>query len=58
MVTGKDAPPQPEARDTIPLTAWQKRIGICLLLFYLAMIAITIATLPYVDSLTTRSSFE
>ena len=27
---------------------WQKVIGVCLLLFYLAMIVITIATLPYV----------
>jgi glucan phosphoethanolaminetransferase (alkaline phosphatase superfamily) len=35
-------------RDTVSLTNWQKVIGVCLLLFYLAMIVITIATLPYV----------
>jgi len=29
------------------LTKWQKAAGICLLIFYLAMIVITIATLPY-----------
>jgi hypothetical protein len=58
MVVGKVAPGQAQTEDPKPLTKWQKRMGICLLLFYLAMIAITIATLPYVDSLTTRSSFE
>jgi hypothetical protein len=34
--------------DTPGLTKAQKAIGICLLLFYLAMIGVTIATLPYV----------
>lgn len=38
----------PETPETEGLTKWQKILGILLLLFYLAMIAITIATLPYV----------
>ena len=29
------------------LTQWQKALGVCLLLFYVAMIVITIITLPY-----------
>ena len=40
-------PSQPDAQDTAPLTKLQKVAGVCLLVFYLAMIAITIATLPY-----------
>jgi hypothetical protein len=58
MFIRKVAPPQAETPDTMPLTRLQKTMGICLLLFYLAMIAITIATLPYVDSVTNRISFE
>ena len=46
-----------EAKDT-SLTNWQKAIGIGLLLFYVAMIAITIATLPYVGDVASRSTFE
>jgi hypothetical protein len=45
---GKVVPRQAETKDTVPLTRLQKSIGVCLLLFYVAMIAITIATLPYV----------
>ena len=41
-------PRRAETQDTVILTNWQKVIGVCLLLFYLAMIVITIATLPYV----------
>ena len=37
-----------KTEDTTSLTKRQKVIAICLLLFYLTMIAITIATLPYV----------
>jgi len=49
MVTiGKVAPSQAETQDTVRLTRVQKAIGACLLLFYVAMIVITIATLPYV----------
>ena len=45
--------------DPARLTKWQKRIGICLLLFYVAMIAVTIATLPYVANVVAnRVSFE
>ena len=47
MVATEKVPPpgQAETQDTVGLTRWQKAIGICLLFFYLAMIAITIATL-------------
>jgi hypothetical protein len=44
MVTNRTVVP----RRVKTLTNWQKVIGVCLLLFYLAMIVITIATLPYV----------
>jgi len=48
MVTNKTVvPPSPNAPE-VSLTHWQKVVGVCLLLFYLAMIVITIATLPYV----------
>ena len=48
MVTSRIVVPRrAEAQDTVSLTKWQKVIGVCLLLFYLAMIVITIATLPY-----------
>ena len=36
-----------ETPETAGLTKSQKILGILLLLFYLAMIAVTIATLPY-----------
>jgi|tagenome__1003787_1003787.scaffolds.fasta_scaffold20740209_2 hypothetical protein len=45
---GKVVPRQAETKDTLSLTRLQKSIAVCLLLFCLAMIAITIATLPYV----------
>ena len=49
MVTNRTVVPRrAQTQDTVRLTNWQKVIGLCLLLFYLAMIAITIATLPYV----------
>jgi hypothetical protein len=49
MVTNRTVvPPRANTQDTVSLTKWQKVIGICLLLFYLVMIVITIATLPYV----------
>ena len=49
MVTTRTVVPRrAETQDTASLTKWQKVIGVCLLLFYLAMIVITIATLPYV----------
>jgi hypothetical protein len=41
------APQQSTARERAGLSKGQKTLGICLLLFYVAMIAITIATLPY-----------
>jgi len=49
MVTNRTVVPRrAKTQDTVRLTNWQKVIGLCLLLFYLAMIAITIVTLPYV----------
>ena len=49
MATNRTVVPRrAKTQDTVRLTNWQKVIGLCLLLFYLAMIAITIATLPYV----------
>jgi hypothetical protein len=53
-----DPPGPPETQDTASLTRGQKVIGACLLLFYLAMIAITIATLPFVADVPARSTFE
>jgi hypothetical protein len=52
MVMNRTVGPwQPTTRETVPLTNWQKVIGVCLLLFYLGMIVITIATLPYVANI-------
>ena len=52
MVTNRIVVPgQEKTQDTVSLTNWQKVIGVCLLLFYLAMIVITIATLPYVANI-------
>ena len=49
MVTNRTVVPRrANTQDTVSLTNWQKVIGVCFLLFYLAMIVITIATLPYV----------
>jgi hypothetical protein len=49
MVTNRsEVPRRVKTQDTVSLTNWQKVLGVCLLLFYLAMIVITIATLPYV----------
>ena len=59
MVTIRPVVPQrAETQDTVSLTTWQKVIGVCLLLFYLAMIVVTIATLPYVANVASRSTFE
>jgi hypothetical protein len=41
------APQHLDTPERPSLTKWQTAVGICLLLFYLAMIVITIATLPY-----------
>ncbi len=43
---------QADTHDVGTLTKRQKLIGICLFLFYLTMIAATIATLPYVSDVT------
>ena len=48
MTTTRSTPPQLRARQNVDLTRVQKVIGVCLLLFYLVMIGVTIATLPYV----------
>ncbi len=61
MATIRDGEPQRAElqADQARLTKWQKRVGICLLLFYVAMIAVTFATLPYVASdVANRVSFE
>jgi hypothetical protein len=59
MATSKAVLPRPtEAKHTAALTQGQKIIGVCLLLFYLAMIGITIATLPYVTNVENRAVFE
>jgi hypothetical protein len=50
MVTNRTVVPErAKTQGTVSLTNWQKVIGVCLLLFYLAMIVITIATLPYAN---------
>jgi hypothetical protein len=49
MATNRTVVPRrAKTQDTVSLTTWQKMIGVCLLLIYLLMIVITIATLPYV----------
>jgi hypothetical protein len=48
FTNGTVVPRRAKTQDTVSLTNWQKVVGVCLLLFYLAMIVITIATLPYV----------
>jgi hypothetical protein len=59
MATSKAVLPQPpEAKHTAALTLGQKIIAVCLLLFYLAMIGITIATLPYVTDVENKAVFE
>jgi hypothetical protein len=60
MVTIRtEVPQRVETQNPEALTKWQKVIGVCLLLFYITMIAVTIATLPYVaDNVATRSTFE
>jgi hypothetical protein len=50
---------QAESEGTAGLTKGQKVIGVCLLLFYLAMIGITVATLPYAAGVDeSRAVFE
>jgi hypothetical protein len=44
--------------DPAGLTTAQKVIGLCLLLFYFAMIGVTLATLPYAASVQGQSLFE
>ena len=59
MATSKAVLPQPpEANHAAALTRGQKIIAVCLLLFYLAMIGITIATLPYVADVENKAVFE
>jgi hypothetical protein len=59
MATSKAVLPRsPEAKHTTALTRGQKIIAVCLLLFYLAMIGVTIATLPYVAEVENRAVFE
>jgi hypothetical protein len=41
---------------TAPFSRWEKMIGVCLLVVYLAMIGVTIATSPYVVA--NRNIFE
>ena len=39
-----------DSGDAGPLTKREKVIGLCLLAIYVAMIAVTIATLPYLSN--------
>jgi hypothetical protein len=56
---GAGGPTRAEEQDSEGLTKWQKVIGVGLLLFYFAMIAVTIATLPYVtNDVASRAGFE
>ena len=47
---------QPEA--SAPLTRREKLIGIWLLIFYLIMIAVTVATLPYFSDEQNQAAFD
>ena len=59
MTTSKAVVPrQMETEGTAGLTKGQKIIGVCLLAFYVAMIEITIATLPYVAKVENTAVFE
>jgi hypothetical protein len=59
MTTSKAVVPrQMETEGTAGLTKGQKIIGVCLLLFYLVTIGITIATLPYVAEVESKAVFE
>ena len=56
MVTIKTGVPRrAETQGTVTLTRGQKVLGVCLLIFYLAMIGVTIATSPYTVN---RNTFE
>jgi hypothetical protein len=48
MISRTVVPWRAKTQETASLSNWQKVIGVCLLLFYLVMIVVTIATLPYV----------
>jgi hypothetical protein len=48
MINRTVVPARSEQQHAVSLTKRQKVIGLCLLLFYLVMIVITIVTLPYV----------
>ena len=52
---GTQAPKQEEIQGAVSLTMQQKVIGVLLLLFYLVMIGVTIATSSFVES---RGIFE
>ena len=59
MVTIKTVVPrQAKTQGAASLTRSQKVISILLLLFYLAMIGITIATSPFVTSIPNRSAYD
>jgi hypothetical protein len=59
MATSKAVVPRPtDTTHTAALTPGQKIIGVCLLAFYVAMIEITIATLPYVAKVENTAVFE
>jgi hypothetical protein len=59
MATSKEVVPQQwEMGGAAGLTKGKKVFGVCLLLFYLAMIAVTIVTLPYVTNVESGTVFE
>ena len=51
-----DARLSAETRGRTDLTTLQKMIGWCLLIFYIAMIGVTIATLKYTDAIPSTSA--
>ena len=57
MLIKTELPQRSEQQET-KLTNQEKIVGVCLLLLYLAMIGVTIATSPYVMSGPSRSIFE
>jgi hypothetical protein len=57
MVIRAKLPQRAETQESAALTKQEKLIGVCLLLIYLGMIAVTIATSPYLMT-GGRSIFE
>jgi hypothetical protein len=50
------SPPSTKSEETMGLTRLQKVAGLCVLLFYIAMIVVTIATLKFTVDLPNTST--